>query len=362
MGRTPDISPSIVSPERLSIGPPGSYPATMRISRVTVVTTLISLPLLTALGSSPEEPTAGPLETLADLVAQGQGPDAASTCGMCHTEIHAEWKDRKHGLAWTDPIYQAAMQQKTRPQLCHSCHIPGSVLERLGSRPRIRDRHLEEGVTCVSCHKKGNAQQGPYGSDTLAHLCEKNEAFSFEGSVTLCASCHSTQIEDVLPVAKDFIDADMASKGKSCIGCHMPEVERQMSISLSTGNPMGEVRKGRSHALLGPRDVEFVATGFGFAASRRNENLVLSISDLAGHRIPGFRWRTFPVDVRQLDGDGNELRADQLVISDQNYLQAEETRDFTFPLANGVTAVEVQLHHHFQDERVATILTVTLDV
>lgn len=362
MGGTPEISAFIVWPGRLSIGPPGSYSAAMLISRVTTVTALISLPLLTALGSFAEEPTLGKVETLADLVAQGQGPDAASTCGMCHTEIHAEWKDRKHGLAWTDPIYQAAMQQKTRPQLCHSCHIPGSVLERLGTRPRIRDRHLEEGVTCVSCHKKGNAQQGPYGSDTLAHLCEKNEAFSFAGSVTLCASCHSTKIEDVLPVAKDFIDADMASKGKSCIGCHMPEVERQMSVSLSTGNPIGEVRKGRSHALLGPSDIEFVATAFGFAASRRDENLVLSISDLAGHRIPGFQLRTFPVDVRQLDGDGNELRADQLVISDENALQAAETRDFTFPLADGVAAVEVQLHHHLEGERVATILTVKLDV
>ena len=362
MGGTFDISTFIVWPGRLSIGPPGSYPAAMLISRVTTVTALISLPLLTALGSFAEEPTTGKVETLADLVAQGQGPDAASTCGMCHTEIHAEWKDRKHGVAWTDPIYQAAMLQKTRPQLCHACHIPDSVLERVGSRPRTRDRHLEEGVTCVACHKKGNAQQGPYGSDTLAHLCEKNEAFSFEGSVTLCASCHSTQIEDVLPVAKDFLEADMASKGMSCIGCHMPEVERQMSVSLSTGNPIGEVRKGRSHALLGTSDVEFVATAFGFATSRRDENLVLSISDLAGHRIPGFRLRTFPVDVRQLDDDGNELRADQLVISDENALQAGETRDFTFPLADGVATVEVQLHHHFEGERVATILTVKLDV
>ena len=281
---------------------------------------------------------------------------------MCHTEIHAEWKDRKHGVAWTDPIYQAAMQQKTRPQLCHACHIPGSVLERLGSRPRTRDRHLEEGITCVSCHKKGNAQQGPYGSDTLAHLCEKNEAFSFEGSVALCASCHSTQIEDVLPVAKDFIDADMASKGKSCIGCHMPEVERQLSISLATGNPVGEMRKGRSHALLGPGDVEFCATAFEFAASRRGSDLVLSISDMAGHRIPGLALRTFPVEVRQLDGGGEQLRTDSFVISAENGLQAEETRDFTFPLAEGTAAVEVVLDHFLQGEKVASILTRKLDL
>lgn len=334
----------------------------MRISRPAGVTALISLPLLTALGALPGHPGSEPAESLAWLVAQGQGPDAATTCGMCHTEIFAEWKDRAHGKAWTDPIYQAAIAEKTRPQLCHACHIPGSVLERLGSRPRVRDQHLEEGVTCVTCHKNGDTQHGPYGSDTLAHPCEKDPAFSFEGSVALCASCHSTQIEDVLPVAKDFMEADMASKGKSCIGCHMPEVQRQMSISISTGNPVGEVRTGRSHALRGPRDIEFCASAFEIAASSGDGELVLSVSDMTGHRIPGLALRTFPMDIRQLGGDGSELRADQLEISSENFLKAQETRDFRFPLADGAVAVEVQVHHFLQGEKIATVLTVKLDL
>ena len=32
--------------------------------------------------------------------------NAAKTCGMCHTTIYEEWKDRKHNLAWDDEIYQ----------------------------------------------------------------------------------------------------------------------------------------------------------------------------------------------------------------------------------------------------------------
>ena len=182
----------------------------MHIRAVLPLIALLAIPLLTALGSHPDDPVdpvdplAPPPETLAALVAQGQGPDAAATCGMCHTEIYAEWKGRKHARAWVDPIYQAAIEKKTRPQLCHRCHIPAPVLDRLGRAPRIRDRHLEEGVTCVACHKKGDTMHGPYGSDTLAHFCEKDPAFSFAGSVSLCASCHATQIEDVLPVAKSI--------------------------------------------------------------------------------------------------------------------------------------------------------------
>jgi hypothetical protein len=114
--------------------------------------------------------------------------------------------------------------------------------------------------------------------------------------------------------------------------------------------------------VLGPGDVEFVATAFGFAAAKRGGDLVLSISDEAGHRIPGFKLRTFPVDVRQLDGDGKQLKADRLEISADNFLKAKETRDFTFPLADGAAAVEIELQHYFDGEKVATILVRKLDL
>jgi hypothetical protein len=325
--------------------------------------TLLALPLLMALGSGPEESPAQP-ETLAALVAAGQGPETAATCGMCHAAIYEEWKGAKHAVAWTDEIYQEQMKDRRRPQLCHGCHIPGRVLDRLGNRPRARDRHLEEGVTCVACHQKGDAQHGPYGSDTIAHFVEKDPAFSFEGSVSLCASCHSTKIADILPVAKDFIDADMASKGKSCIGCHMPEVERHAANRMNMGadEPVGEVRMGRRHSLLGPGDVEFAASAFSLSATKRGSDLILSIRDEAGHRIPGLALRTFPFRIRQLDGDGNELQANEVVISAENGLMAEETREFPFPLADGAVAIEVQADHILMGEKVATILTRRLEL
>ena len=149
---------------RVKISPlaaPGRYSPAMLspCARYLSITALVALPLLTALGSGPEASNAvaaypAAPETLADLIAQGQGPEAASTCGNCHTEIYAEWKGHKHAGAWTDEIYQAAIAAKTRPEICHNCHIPNSVLDRLGSRPRVRDKHLDEGVTCVACHQQ----------------------------------------------------------------------------------------------------------------------------------------------------------------------------------------------------------------
>ncbi len=290
-------------------------------------------------------------------------PDSAVTCGKCHTEIYGEWKDRAHAQAWTDPIYQDALKDKKRPELCYPCHIPTSVLDRLGSKPSTRDDLREEGVTCVSCHKKEQAMHGPFGAKTDAHPSEKDPAFTEQGSTALCASCHSTKIGPVLPVAKDFEEAKLADKGKSCVGCHMAEIERHMAVSMVTGTPTGEKRKGRKHDILGPNDPEFCAKAFKLGARTDGKDIVLTIENEAGHRVPGLTLRKFVVVVRCLDGNKKEIgAAERFEISSDNELKVLEKREYRFAARPKLDQLEVEIEHHFDGKSRGSVKKVAVEI
>jgi hypothetical protein len=289
-------------------------------------------------------------------------PDAAETCGTCHTEIYREWKGRAHANAWTDPLYQRSLADKEKPQVCHGCHIPGPVLEKLGQKPTTRKTHLEEGITCVSCHKLGDKIQGPFGAETDAHPSEKNPVFTDKGSVALCSGCHDKKIGPVLPLAKDYEEAKIAETGETCVGCHMPAVERHLAISIATGKPTGEARKGRQHTVLGPGDVEFCAKAFALDAERDGKDVVLSVENKAGHRIPGLTLRKFAVAVRQLDAKGSELGQDQVEISAENELKATETREFRFAAKEGAVKVSIEIDHYLDGKKVDRVKAQQFDL
>ena len=320
-------------------------------------------------------PMVGPLSStgrLADAVTppraaalgatapQDADPDSAKTCGSCHKEFYEEWKGRAHSKAWVDPVYQAAIKEKEMPQLCHNCHIPEPVLDRLGRKPQTRKNLHDEGVNCVSCHKKGDAMHGPFGAKTDAHPTEKDPAFSEQGAVNLCASCHGTKIGPVLPVADDFVEAKMAEKGKSCTGCHMPEIERHLAVSPVTGKPVGEKRMTRSHVVLGPGDPEFCAKAFELSARKDGKDVVLVIANKAGHRVPGLTLRKFVVRAHQQGADGKNLSEQVVEISSENELRAEEAREFRFAAAADLANLRVQIDHVLEGTKQATVVDQTL--
>lgn len=303
--------------------------------------------------------------TACTLTANDSGlePDSAATCGKCHTEIHTEWVDRAHAKAWTDPIYQEALKSKKRPELCYPCHIPTLVLDRLGDKPGTRDDLRDEGVTCVSCHKKGDTMHGPYGAKTDAHPSAKHPAFTESGSTMLCASCHRTKIGPVLPLARDFEEAKLADQGKSCVGCHMPEVERHVAVSMVTGKPVGEKRPGRRHEILGPNDPEFCGKAFKLGARLDGKDVVLTIENEAGHRVPGLTLRKFVFIVRCLDGNKKEIGAPERVeISSDNELLAVEKREFRFKERPGLEMLDVEVEHVFEDKSRGTVKKVTVEI
>lgn len=283
-------------------------------------------------------------------------PNAASTCALCHGQIHKEWKGSVHGTAWTNEHYQKSLESVRIPRLCYPCHAPTNVLGKLGARPKTRKENRAEGVTCVSCHKKGDTIHGPFGAETDAHPSEKHPAFSPKGSYDLCASCHDKRIGPVLPLARDFKASGLMDKGKSCIGCHMAAVERPIAFSPVTGKPSGKPLKGRSHALRGPMDAKFAAKAFRIGVARVDGNLELSVENKAGHRVPGLTLREFRVRVTWRDGKGKDLRTDQVVFSSENLLKATEVRRFPLDPIDGVETGRIVVEHWLRGKLVAKLV------
>ena len=314
--------------------------------------------------------TTGPVSPINPVEQDKEGkaakpdPESAKTCGMCHTEIYAEWKGRKHSHAWDDKIYQDKLKTRKRPKSCYSCHIPERVLARVGRKPktRVNKNLLHEGVTCVACHEYGGAIHGPFGAKTDAHRSIKDPLFKHHGSSALCMSCHNTKIDVVLPVGRDFKASGLEQKGESCAGCHMPEITRHVAVSVVTGKPVGEKRVGRSHKLLGPDDPEFCATAFELRVKKTDGKVVLHVENKTGHRIPGLRIRGFHFFVRQQDGQGKTLAEKKFVIDSENELKVLETRQFPYDPAAGAKKLEVTVEHYFMDRLVAQVIKKTIDL
>lgn len=295
----------------------------------------VLLPLLGALWVG--EPRDG------ELVAAGAA--VMTGCADCHTAIGEEWRQTRHATAFTDPVYQAALRELESPERCHGCHAPAPVLARFGRPPRARAEDPHQGITCASCHETRRGIAGPFGAPTDAHASEAHPAFSEKGSVHLCSSCHDLRIGPVLPLGRDFREADLGERGKSCTGCHMPSVRRPIANDPQTGVATGPERRGRSHALRGPSDPEFAASAFKVVARPDEDRIELAVGNRAGHRIPGLETRSFRFDVVQRDDTGVELARGSVTFDAENPLRVAETRRFRFPKSERTTRVEIVGSH-----------------
>ena len=256
-------------------------------------------------------------------------------CADCHREIAEEWAGTLHAQAWIDEVYQKALETKRRPQSCWGCHIPEPLhLAPLGQKPRPRDDVEEDprhhGVSCTSCHlgpdgvMLGPFESGPGNEISGAHDSRQHESFvEGPGQDALCIACHRTNVGPVIGIAKDFELTRQADKGRSCVGCHMPEVERSHAVVTKDDGSVytAPVRPGRRHTLNTPRDPGFLAKAFELEPLPGGVGL--SVGNNAGHRIPGLKTRTMTFRVEALDADGAVLGSAEAVISAKDFLAVD---------------------------------------
>ena len=341
----------------------------MRIARRSVAAVSLGA-LVLMFPVATDEPTT-PDATPATAAVMGED-DTAAACGTCHVDQHSEWKGAAHAKAWIDPIYQKWIDGRTPKSRdnCSRCHVPESVLGAIGKKPKLRSAHADDGVTCIVCHKHEGKIHGPFGAKTDAHVSVQSKFLTAESSSELCNSCHKAPPSPVLPIGKDYDKSYADPQRKTCIECHMPEVERAMAYDPKTKEATGPVRKGRRHSMLGPSDAEFCATAFELSAAVKDGKVVLSVENKAGHRVPGLLIRIFDFEVTQLGADGAKLATDKAAITGKRgqRLDVLSTREFPFEAKPGATQLEVVIKHRLfdkkyaVDENLGTVLTQTLDL
>lgn len=312
------------------------------------------LAALALASARPQEGSPEARESTADeawrarLVDDGRTPALAdlseSDCVRCHAGIAEEWRWSAHATAWQDEHYQSALLEIRRKRSCWGCHVPqplagGDVLV----PPPPREEHRQLGVDCVACHldTDGETVLGPSGLETDAHPTRRSPLFGGEDRDSLCIGCHATTIGPVLGVAQDFVDTAQHELGDSCVGCHMPAVERPIAED-EDGTPL-QPRRGRSHRLATPRDPLFLPKAFLVRAERTGDGARLALENLAGHGIPGLLERSFAFDVELVDADGTTVANGRLVVDAAHPLPVEEER--SLDLAGEGVALRVRATH-----------------
>jgi hypothetical protein len=117
-------------------------------------------------------------------VDAGGGPTSAKACVGCHAGVHAEWAQSRHGLAWTNAIFQREYREKPLDWCVH-CHAP--LKQQLAEVHAGGGALANEGVTCAACHVRGQKILARTHTPGSPHDTDARPDF---GGPAYCGGCH----------------------------------------------------------------------------------------------------------------------------------------------------------------------------
>ncbi|MDJ0523327.1 MAG: multiheme c-type cytochrome [Planctomycetota bacterium] len=236
-------------------------------------------------GGPPAEPDAKKAETtetVADADSTDVGPGTVFTtakqCGQCHREIYEEWKASYHGRAMSDPLFRELSAEVNKEE-CIRCHAPVTLREAGFETPIARSDLREDAISCLTCHDTGDGMAGP--SQGLTGACRPVYDPQQSDVVKMCFVCHNqhdTGNEWLRGPYSPEAPEPRVRDVKTCLDCHMPEVERSIV-------PGGPVRKVRRHTWYG---------GHSITMLRKAAEI-----DVVSEALPdgGHRFRVFVTNV-----------------------------------------------------------------
>jgi len=211
--------------------------------------------------------------------------DDHENCRECHEEIWNEWQADRHSQAWVGELYTELSKNHTDAN-CWSCHAPRPVLETgLNSPAEARANRREAGITCLSCHKRGDhvvgSHRDPDATPAVAPACGPvyDPAFpsgdNQAGTNVFCSVCHGLH-----GTIDEFMGSEYARDGKTCLHCHMDEVVAPVAKG-------GTPRLRRVHRMPGGHSQEMLRRAMTIEPRLEGEELVVRvINQGAGHRVP----------------------------------------------------------------------------
>ncbi len=255
----------------------------------------------------------------------------SAKCKSCHNEIFNQWADSNHkNLVGTNPYFlvvadaAAKVEGEEFRQWCNGCHSPSSVTTGLadkttptmdqlfesGAKTLVAElkkhgnKKLEEGVSCVACHRITKIEDAGGNAAYTLNLTERKK-YMFEDTnnkatqwlsekfinskpqahidsymkpvykeSVYCASCHDeftpgsgSKIVSTFKEweASPFNNPDDPSKNKSCIDCHMTYMKNgKFSPLVGRSTDGGKIKKdvkvhyfaGSNHFLSGLKSKE----------------------------------------------------------------------------------------------------------
>jgi len=144
------------------------------------------------------------------------------TCGMCHAEVAAQFRNSVHGKALARGVEEAP--------LCTDCHGEHKILKHTNEASPVNQANIRE--TCGSCHgdvrltrKFGMPSDRLLSFDSSFHgLAAK----SGDQTVANCASCHG--VHNILPSSDAKSTVNPKNLPQTCGQCH-PGAGARFAIS-----------------------------------------------------------------------------------------------------------------------------------
>ena len=340
---------------------------------------------------------------------------SSAKCKSCHSDIFNQWADSNHrNLVSSNPYYMvmealAGEDQGDKfRQWCMGCHNPSGVtigLKKTGHKmdngflassmfekgattliddfKNHMDSRLEEGVSCVACHRITKAVSSGDASYTIELNNRKRYAFEDSKSTLgqwlgekfinskpnihkqsysnklykkseYCASCHDETSpltgKEVVSTFKEwqhspYNDPKNPQKHKDCIDCHMRSLKNGKFTPLKgTSTTGGDVKKdikvhyfaGSNYFLAGLKNktnedqiIQLLKTAAKLDVDIKNNRVSVGVKNVgAGHDLPTgvADFRELWLDVTLKDRDGNIVLSSGKLQADGNL--AKDARIF----------------------------------
>lgn len=231
---------------------------------------------------------------------------SAKQCATCHVEHFKEWSVSPHAYAQISPVFNAMhaatvkRTNGTAGDFCIRCHTPIGMQEgeSVFKSNLERDPVANEGVTCITCHRRNEAVgknsgrfsikkgdifktvYGPEGGSELERVIKSGEyevntdpskegrnihtsAEKFDQITTssYCGTCHDVNSFTGFRLEEAFSEykaAPAAANGISCQDCHMSKEPGNKDSGYDfkavalVGGKATKPRKKTNHMFVGP--------------------------------------------------------------------------------------------------------------